>query len=367
MIRRHIEKMSFDLREISDMAATIPQCIRADIGALNYPVDPILRQLLLQKVNDDRFEYTSTMGSPDLIAALREFDSVQAACYKNPTFLVTSGGQAALFSILVACMDKGDTILTDYAFYPPYKSMAEVLQLEIQTTVFQQIGRLPGDVSKVRALIINHPNNPTGEVYTENQLRHLATLAEANDWLVIEDRVYDRISFEESVPSIAKLIPNRTISVHSASKNLCVPGMRIGWMLGEEKLVRQIAKVHRNMNSSPNSLSQHALAAYLPQSDEFFTGLRDEMENRRNLLANVLDQLNWEYRLPQGAIYMFPRIPHIVDSRPLVFDLIKNAGISTIPGDCFGAANRTGIRICYGAMKETDIEQFGQRLMAFFE
>ncbi len=360
----NIRALNFDLREIAEMAAAIPNCIRADLGRINYPVDHRFQKTMQRQIKRETFDYAPTYGIPELIETLHAFDRPQLKNYHTPATLITSGGQAALYATFKTWLNPGDAILTDVAAYPPYGRIARLLDATLEQRNLRKIqsSDLP---PKIKILLINHPNNPTGQIYPPSTLQHWATMARQNDWLVVEDAVYDRMYYDDTPPeSMASFCPERTLIIQSASKNLALPGIRIGWIHGEESHIRQVAKVHRNMNSCPNTFFQNTLAIYLPQAEEYIRTLRREMKRRRDALHDVLVRQGWPVTPPEGAIYLWADIPGKVPSASFVQSMIREAGISAMPGSLFGDFEHK-VRFCFGALTLKDIHLFEERLKSF--
>ncbi|HRQ31458.1 MAG TPA: pyridoxal phosphate-dependent aminotransferase, partial [Saprospiraceae bacterium] len=355
-----ISNLSFDLRYISDMAMKTPDCLRSDLGELNYPVPEVIRQKLKELADQQIFSYAPTFGDPDLLRAIRQFEEEKIKHFGSPAILVTSGGQAALFAALNSLLMPGDAILTDAIYYPPYANLARIAEAELINTSLETLdnARLS---ENIKVLLLNAPNNPTGKVYDQTTLVQLARLAREKDWIIIEDAVYSEIYFGEKPVSITAYCPERTLVINSASKNFCMPGMRIGWITGDESLISAIAKLHRNMNSCPNTLFQKVLAGFMPESTEYFSGLRIEMQKRRDAVMQLMDELHWYYQKPAGGIYLMCRVPGLTDTLGYAEKLIKDHGISLMPGLFFGKSEDQ-LRICFGALTMEEIAQFGKRL-----
>lgn len=357
-----VSSLSFDLRRISELATSTQGCIRSDLGELNYPVAPEVYQLMEQMSRQEDFGYAATLGDASLLAALHQFEANTLQHFEAGEILVTSGGQAALFAILSGVMEAGKSILTDQAYYPPYKNLAQLVDAQLDC---RDLSTLKDEgLANIQVVLLNSPSNPTGQIYDQSTLEHIATLAQQYNWLVVEDAVYNQIYFDTPPLSIAQFCPERTLVINSASKNFCMPGTRIGWIMGESSLVKDIAKVHRNMNSCPNTFFQKVLGQYIPQSNTFFAGLRAEMQKRRDKMIEIFDNLHWSVIIPQGGIYCFVTIPTMSDSFAFVEDMIQTIGVSAIPGELFGAHPQQ-LRFCYGAMTMADISELEIRLKQF--
>lgn len=358
-ILHRVESLNFDLRAISELALNTKGCLRSDLGEVKYPISNKLRNITSKLSKTDHFSYAPTLGHPSLLKAIQLLESNVYNCFEVPSVLVTSGGQAALFAILSSIINSGDVILTDSAYYPPYKNIAQILDAQFVSADLCDLSNVALD--QIKVLILNSPHNPTGRFYEIEELEKLSQLAKKHNWIIIEDAVYNHIYFEEPPNSIAQICPERTLVINSVSKNYCMPGMRIGWIIGASNLVLEIAKVHRNMNSCPNSFFQKVLADFLPQSDSFLNNLRLEMKERRDLMIQIFDRLKWKYSIPAGAIYLFVQIPLLKNSIEFVTQLIKEDAVSAMPGTLFGA-HQNSIRFCFGSLEKNEIKQLGERL-----
>jgi len=357
-----VNKLSFDLRYISDLAISTPGCLRADLGELNFPVAPEIKNTILKTTESASFSYSPTFGEFSLLKAIEKFEAEKLNKIPDSKILVTSGGQAALFAALGALINPGEKILTDQFYYPPYSNLAKLVEGDLIAHDLTDLSGL--DTDGIRILLINSPNNPTGKIIERETLKNMAELARKNDWIVIEDSVYDHIYFEEKPVSIVEYCPERTLIINSASKNFCMPGIRIGWIFGPETLITGIAKLHRNMVSCPNSFFQNVLAEFIPVSEPYFAALRTEMKMRRDLTLEIFEGLGWQFIEPKGGIYAMGIIPDLKDGLPFVEKMIREAKVSVMPGKFFG--DHPGhIRLCYGAIKEDQILELGKRLRSF--
>jgi len=355
--------LSFDLRHISDIAVSTPGCLRADLGELNYQVDPMIKEFIKEVSREkSSFYYAPTFGNPELLEALQSFDSKYLDRFDKGKTLITAGGQAALFAVFHSLIRPGDKILTDRHYYPPYANLASLTGGELIQKDLSNLTEI--EDSSIKMIIINSPNNPTGKVYDRETLSNLAKLAKKNDWIVLEDVVYDRIYFDNEPVSITSLCPERCLVINSASKNFCMPGIRIGWLSGPEDLIQNIAKLHRNMVSCPNAFFQKVLARFLPHSNDFFEALRKEMKERRDLILAMFHSLGWDYIKADGAIYAMATIPGLNNSISLVEKMIPGVKVSCMPGYYFGGHDDQ-LRFCFGALESLQIEELEKRLRKF--
>jgi aspartate/methionine/tyrosine aminotransferase len=358
-----IKELSFDLRKVSDYASTVANCIRADIGEPNLAAPPQIKEILQELIAAEKFEYASTFGVYELINAISDYENEKMSAFQYPQICVTAGAQAALFSVLSAAVQKGDGLIVDSAFYPPYKSIASILQLNLLECDFADPDSiLQAAKNGGKAIIVNNPCNPTGAVYAKDELEKIATAIQTAELMCISDDVYDRIYFGDKPESIAKFIPEQTVCINSISKSHSLTGMRIGWMFGSKELVRNAAKVHRNINSCPNTLAQRAVAKLLPNSEEYLANARATYKTRAEQIHQIFAEVGFHCTKPQGGLYVFPQIEKIDDSEEFAFALMKHSKVSSIPGKFFGSKNTDRIRFCFGALTKEQIAELGKRL-----
>lgn len=371
MIKNSIIDLQFDIRKIAEYAAQKKDCIRADIGEPQYSPPKNFTEILQNLLPTERFEYAPTFGVPELISSLKNFENMKVRNFSNPQFCVTTGAQAGIFSICNAVLSPHDEIIVHKAYYPPYKSIATLCGAKIIEADFYDIDALQDSLTeKTKIIIINSPNNPTGDIFSETVLKNIADIAKKQNILLLSDDVYDRLLFSESpeIPHISQFAPEQTVVCNSVSKSLCLTGIRIGWILGEEKYISEIAKVHRNINSCPVSTFQRAVAQYLPKSQEYFENYRKSFQKKSEDISAIFSSLGWEYHQPKGAMYIWVTLPKIFSqysSEECVYRFIDEAGVSGVPGKMFGEHNDNIIRFCFGALSNDEIREFGKRILGF--
>ncbi|HID91528.1 TPA: pyridoxal phosphate-dependent aminotransferase, partial [Candidatus Peregrinibacteria bacterium] len=343
-------------------------CIRADIGEPHYSPSKKFSEILKNIIPDEKFEYAPTFGVPKLIEAVKFFEYKKYENFRSPQICITAGAQAGIFSVCNAVLSKGDEILVHKAYYPPYKNIATLCDAKLIDIDFYDIELLESTITKnTKMIIVNSPNNPTGEIFSEEILKKIAQYAQKHNLLILSDDVYDRLLFSENTKNshISEFAPERTIACNSVSKSLCLTGARIGWILGEKNLISEIAKVHRNINSCPNSTFQSAIADFLPESKEFLDMFSKELEMRAQKISTVFINLGWEFIFPKGGMYIWVKIPFCyneMSGEEFVSFLIDTVGVSGIPGGMFGKENDEYVRFCFGALRGEEIEELRKRM-----
>jgi aspartate/methionine/tyrosine aminotransferase len=231
---------------------------------------------------------------------------------------------------------------------------------------------------KITSILVNFPNNPSGDVLTEEELDRLAALADENDLIIVSDEVYNFIRYKGTPKSMLDFAPERTIVVSSASKEYLIPGARVGYVITAEKIFSNdwMPKMIRSFSSSPNVLGQQLLISLLKGEVEDFqngrqprliTEIKKELKVRCELILSVLREKGFSLAgrdadFPSGAISVLVRIPEDIriDDVAFIDKALELNKFSAVPGSVFGAPRC--IRFGYAGMTRETIQRFGQNL-----
>lgn len=232
--------------------------------------------------------------------------------------------------------------------------------------------------NKITSLLINFPNNPSGDVLTDEELRKLADLARRLNLIIISDEVYNFIRYKGKPQSMLSFAPERTVVVSSASKEYLIPGARVGYIIAAEEMFTNswIPKMIRSFSSSPNVLGQRILADILKdevkdfeedRSPRIISEIKKELRTRCELMISVLKEKEFELAgrdkdFPSGAISVLARLPKDIklDDKALVEKAMELKKFSAVPGSVFGAPGC--IRLGYAGMTQETIKKFAENL-----
>jgi aspartate/methionine/tyrosine aminotransferase len=232
--------------------------------------------------------------------------------------------------------------------------------------------------NKITSLLINFPNNPSGDVLTEEELQQLAELARRLNLIIISDEVYNFIRYKGEPQSMLSFVPERTVVISSASKEYLIPGARVGYVLAAEEPFTNswMPKLIRSFSSSPNVLGQHILTDILRdevkdfdegRSPQIITGIKKELKTRCSLLLSILEEKGFELAgrdedFPSGAISVLARLPKDIDpdDKAFVDKALELKKFSAVPASVFGAAGC--IRFGYAGMTQETIRKFSKNL-----
>jgi aspartate aminotransferase len=223
--------------------------------------------------------------------------------------------------------------------------------------------------SKTRILILNSPSNPTGVMYSKEELLELAKICVEHKIYVISDEIYEKLVYDTvkfcSIASLGKEIFDLTITVNGVSKAYAMTGWRIGYAAGPVEIMEYIKKYQDHSTSNPTSISQAATIAALTASENTIESMCEVFKGRRDLILKCLDQIpQISYIKPQGAFYVFCNVSKIGDGASVAKQMLDDIKVAVIPGDSFGAPDY--IRLSF-ATSEAKIKDGISRIAKWVE
>lgn len=328
-------------------------------------------------IDSNQTRYTSVDGTAALKKAIiKKFKNENGLTYELSQITVGAGGKQVISNALIATLSEGDEVIVPAPYwvsYPDLVSMFGGTPVFVKTSVDNQYKMLPEELvkaitPKTKWLILNSPSNPTGAVYSENELRGLADVLLKHPQVYImsddiyEHIVYDNIQFK-TLPQLEPRLYDRTLIVNGVSKAYNMTGWRIGYGAGPAQLIKAMAGVQGQLTSNPCSISQAAAVAALEGPQEFIADQRDVFQQRRDMVVDALNAINGlSCPKPQGAFYVYPSCADIIgaetpqgktlkDDKDVVAYLLESEGIALVHGQAFGLS--PCFRISYAA--STDV------------
>ncbi len=372
-VRGSIRDVGFSIREISERIVQQDDPVRFDIGQPDFGTPDVVRRRMQDVMADDHITYTPLWGIDPLRdeIARQEGEKFPDGLSRDGV-LVTTGGTGALFCLLDTLLDDGASVVTNDPAWSPYRMVAAATPGEMrQVPYFHDDGSVAADRVRdaidddTRALILNTPENPTGRVYSQDAVETLGGIAAAHDLTIVADEVYDRLVFDDARHvSPAGKFPDRTVVVNSVSKNYAMTGWRIGWLAHPDPdLIHEIGKVNRATTASPNYPAQQAALTALQDCRGYADEMRAAFRARRDAVMEHVAELGWDCVTPGGAIYVFPDVQQ--DSWTFARRLIEEQAVSVVPGEPFGSASDTNVRLCFGSVDEDGIHEGFARIKQF--
>jgi aspartate aminotransferase len=339
-----------------------------------------------EALEHDSGQYLPGRGIDALVDAYRRrLEENGFEGYRKENIATGIGAKHVLFSLLYALVAEGDEVLIPTPFWTSYRDIVELIGAEavlLRCPPEQSYKLSPRQLRRAitarsRVLLFNNPSNPTGMVYTEDELRSLGEVLEEQDLFVISDDIYNRMIFDGAGSHhLVKTNPalrDRVIMVDSVSKTYGMPGWRVGLMAGPEAVASAVVTLNSNSITNIPGVVSEAAAAALAGSQAHAEAMCRELAAKRDLVMQVLESIpGLVCPRPQGAFYAFPdvsgffgrryREEKIGDEQRLCELLLDAKGVAVVPGRAFGEPR--SIRISY-ACKPADLGEGLARLKAF--
>lgn len=335
--------------------------IQLDVGEPDFDTPRNIVEAAYRAMLDGFTHYTPSAGIPELRDAVAEkLRSENGLDVKRENVLITPGSKQALFYAVMAIVDEGEEVIVPTPAWPSYIEMVTVAGGIVREVPPKQGFSLDLEGIKsavnerTKLIILNSPNNPTGYVYTREELKALAEIASDSRIYVLSDEIYEKILYEGETWSIASYprVEDLVITVNGFSKTYAMTGWRIGYAAGPRDLISAMNKLQQHSASCPASFVQKAaLEALSPETP--FRPMIEEFRRRRDFLCSELNRIGaFRVERPRGAFYLFPDITQTgMDSAQLCNLLLEEAHVSTTPGEAFGGFSGN-IRISYANSME---------------
>ncbi len=343
----------------TEMKAQGIDVINLSVGEPDFHTPDGIKEAAKQAIDDNWSYYSPVPGYVDLRKAIVEkLKRENGLEYSTSEILVSNGAKQSVCNTIMALVDDGDEVIIPAPYWVSYPQMVKLAGGEpvIVNATFEQNFKMTAEqlenaiTPKTRLLILCSPSNPTGSVYTKEELEALASvILKHEDLYVIADEIYEHINYVGKHESIAQFpgMKERAIIVNGVSKAYAMTGWRIGYIAGPEWIVKGCNKLQGQYTSGPCSISQKAAEAAYTLSQEPVEEMRKNFERRRNLIVELAKQIpGLEVNTPQGAFYLFPKCTSfygkkdgdrvINNSTDLAMYLLEVGHVATVGGDAFG-------------------------------
>jgi len=320
--------------------------IHLEVGEPDYPPPLKVKEELSKIYDNKKYHYTEISGIPQL----RQEISKKFSNIRPEHVLVTPGGRFAVFSAITSLLKPGDEYINIEPSWPAYKECAEFIGAKtrlLKTTIGDKwtpnLKTLESLINiNTKMIILNYPNNPTGKVLDSNLLGKIVSIAKDHKLYILSDEVYSDYSFVQ-YNSILNYQYDKSIMISSFSKTYGMTGFRVGYGIANNDIITKMRKVQATSITSVAEPMQYCALAAL---DNNMQSNIDSIKDRINIICKRLDQMNTEYIVPDGAMYVYPKITsqnHSSDIT-LVYDLLEK-GVAIAPGSGFGNSYKQFIRI----------------------
>ncbi|MEY8756682.1 pyridoxal phosphate-dependent aminotransferase [Peribacillus frigoritolerans] len=351
-------------------------------GEPDYNTPKHIIDAALLSMNEGQTKYTPSAGLPKLkeaIAAKLKRD--QGLDYKPSEIAVGSGAKHSLYTLFQAILDEEDEVIVPIPYwvsYPEQIKLADGKPVYIVGTEENQYKITKEQLEqaitdKTKAVIINSPSNPTGMLYSREELAAIGEVCLAHDILIVSDEIYEKLVYgnakHTSIAEISPELKKQTIIINGVSKSHSMTGWRIGYAAGDESIIKAMANLASHSTSNPTTTAQYGAIAAYEGTQEPVEEMRQAFEGRLNKIYDKLVQIPGVSCIkPQGAFYLFPNVKRAVELtgysnvEDFTTALLEEAQVAVIPGSGFGAPDN--IRLSYATSLEL-LEAAVERIHSF--
>jgi aspartate aminotransferase len=329
-----------------ELEKTGKKIIHMEVGEPDYPPPLKVKEELAKIYDNKRYHYTEISG----LSQLRQAISKKFANIVPEQVLVTPGGRFAVFCAISSLLNSGDEIINIEPSWPAYKECADfigakrrVLKTTLEDKWAPNLKMLENLINiNTKMIVLNYPNNPTGKILDSHLLEKIVSIAREYNLFILSDEVYLDYSFGQ-YNSILDYQYDKSIMVSSFSKTYAMTGFRVGYGIGNTNIISQMRKVQA---TSITSVAEPMQYSALVAIGDDIQGNIDSIQSRLNLICKRLQEMKTEFIVPNGAMYVFPKIlaKNYSDDISLVYDLLQN-GVAIAPGSGFGNSYKQFIRI----------------------
>jgi len=320
-------------------------------GEPDFDTPEHIKAAAIEALNAGFTKYTPSSGTPELRAAISEkFKRDNGLDYKPSEIIVSNGAKQSCFNAIMAVCGEGDEVVIPAPYWLSYPEMVRLAGAEpvvVQTTAENGWKMTPQQFEeamspRTKMVIINSPGNPTGAVYTKEELRALVEVAADEEITILSDEIYECLTYDGARHvSVASLTPEArdlTITVNGFSKAYAMTGWRLGYLGAPEKIAKAIDSMQSHATSGPCSFAQKGGLAALTGSQQCVTDMREEFNIRREYMHERLSGIhNVSALKPQGAFYMLADISKLgMTSTNFADRLLSKANVAVVPGIAFG-------------------------------
>ena len=351
--------------------------IGLSLGEPDFNIPDFIKEAAKEAIDKNYNSYTPVDGYLDLKKAIiKKFERDNGLIYRPSQIVVSTGAKQALYNIASVLINPGDEVILPCPYWVSYADIVKLkggIPVEVKTDIendFKMTGaQLENAITeKTKMIWFSSPCNPSGSVYSDEELLALSKVLENYENIfIVSDEIYEHINYQGGHNSIGtyNAVKDRTITVNGVSKAFAMTGWRIGYIGAPEWIARACNKVQGQVTSGANCIAQRAVITALNENPDKIEYMVEEFKARRDLILELLGEIKgFNCNIPDGAFYVFPDISHyfgrtidgfeINNASDMSMFLLEKALVATVTGNAFG--NPNCIRISYAASKEQIVE-----------
>ena len=344
----------------NELKASGVDVVNLSVGEPDFNTPDHIKEAAKKAIDENYSRYSPVPGYPVLREAIVEkLKRENNLEYKSSQIICSNGAKQSVCNVVMSLVGEGDEVIVPAPYWVSYTQMvklADGVPVTVATGLEQNFKMSPEQLEKAitpqtRALILCSPSNPTGSIYSYEELEALAEVLKKHERvMVISDEIYEHINYTGKHASMAQVpgMKERTVIINGVSEAYAMTGWRIGFAAGEEWVIKACNKLQGQYTSGPCSVSQMAAAAAFAGPQECVETMRRAFERRKNLIVSLAREIpGLEVNDPEGAFYLFPKCSSyfgkkdgdtvIKDSNDMALYLLDKGHVATVSGDAFGA------------------------------
>jgi aspartate/methionine/tyrosine aminotransferase len=371
--RRTAEMTSFIVMDVLERAHEMERegihIVHLEVGEPDFDTPACIKAAACKALENGHTHYTHSLGLFELREAIcGHYLKTYGVTVDPNQVIVTAGSSPAIFLVFAALLEKDDEVIISDPHYACYPNFIRFVQgLPVTVPVYEADGfqyRTQAKISpKSKAIFINSPSNPTGNLLSANRMKAIAALAEGPDSpYIVSDEIYHGLVYEGKEHSILEFTEHAFV-LNGFSKLFAMTGLRLGYLIAPQPFIRPMQKLQQNFFISANAMVQRAGIAALKEAENDVLRMKAIYNQRRRLMLGRLKELGFGITVePTGAFYVFANAKHLShDSYTLAFDMLEQAHVGVAPGIDFGANGEGYLRFSYANSME-NIEEGMNRL-----
>lgn len=349
-------------RELYNLSKEYEDVVDFTIGDPDIPTPLAIKQAGCNAIMNDKTRYSHNAGLLELRKTISKYVRERKKLNYNPSeIIVTVGAMEGLYLSLLALLNAGDEVIIPAPYYVNYEQMVImcggkpiIVEYYSDHHLVCPIESIRDSISsKTKAIILNTPCNPSGMVFSDDYIQEIADIAIKNNLVVITDEVYkcliyDGIPCPRSISSLPQM-KDRTVYVNSMSKEFCMTGWRLGYVLSFPEIITAMTKLQENVVACAPLPSQYAAIEALRTDIDYTSGIKDVFSKRRDLMVSLLDQQSiLHYIKPQATFYMMIGISKTgMKSEEFAYRLLEKAHVAVVPGKTYGEMCDDYVRLAF--------------------
>ena len=357
-----------------ELRAAGKDIIGLSLGEPDFNTPDYIKEAAIQAINDDYNSYTPVDGYGELKEAIiTKFKRDNHIAYEPAQIVVSTGAKQALYNVAQVVLNKGEEVILPCPYWVSYSDivkLADGVPVEVETTIENDFKMTPEQLEaaitpNTRMLWYSSPCNPSGSIYSEEELRALADVLQKHPQIiVVSDEIYEHINYgvtKHASMAAFEDMYDRTVTVNGVAKAFAMTGWRIGYIGAPTFIARACNKLQGQVTSGANCIAQRAVITALNESPSRIQYMVDKFQERRQLILGLLNEIEgFRCNEPEGAFYVYPDVSAyfgktlngvtINNASDLAMYILEHANVATVTGDAFGNGN--SIRISYAASED---------------